>query len=190
MGMTRRWMLAGMAAVLLATGCASTTPVDPSNQNTSLVFGYFDMKDAPSSLDWVSIRQYGTSPFYYHAGAKDGLFWHIGVDQGSYQVEKFGGLKRVLIFSSDVEYDYGTRGRNDTAVRVTKPGLYFMGAYRYVAHDGGIFAPDKFEMQPVTSPTERELLSRVLAEMEASEKLRAYTRQIGLVKQRLAELSR
>jgi len=181
-------MLAGLAAVVLATGCSTSPPVDPKDQNASLVYGYFDMKNAPSSLDWVSIKQYGATSFYYHAGAKDGLFWHIGIDPGSYQVEKFGGLKRLLIFSNEVEYNYGTRGRNETAIRVTKPGLYFMGAYRYVAHDGGLFAPDKFEMQPVTSPTERELLSRILAEMEAKQELRAYTRQIGLVKQRLAEL--
>jgi hypothetical protein len=88
------------------------------------------------------------------------------------------------------QYNYGTRGRNETAIRVTKPGLHFMGAYHCVAHDGGLFAPDKFEMQPVASPTERELLSRILAEMGASQELRAYTRQIGLVKQRVAELSR
>ena len=187
---TRRWLLASLAAMALVAGCATTNPVDPKDTSTSLVFGYFDAKDAPSSVDWVSIKRYGGAPWYYKLGMRDGLFWHIGIEPGSYQVEKFGGLKRVLIFSNEVEYNYGTTGRNETAVRIVTPGVYFMGAHRYVAHDGGLFAADKFEMQTVNSPTEKELLARVIAELEADKELRAYTRQIGLAKQRLAELSR
>jgi len=193
-GTTRRhWLrasLAAMAVMVMLAGCASTEPVDPKNERTSLVFGYFDMKDAPSSLDWVSIKQYGASSAYYRAGAKEGLFWHVGVDPGSYQVEKFGGLKRVLVFSSEVQYNYGTHGRNDTAIRVLTPGIYFMGAYRYVTHDGGFFSADKFEMEPVKSPSEKELLTRLVAELESDKDLRAYTRQLALAKRRLAELSR
>ena len=187
---TRRRLLAGMAALALVGGCATTEPVDPKDDGTSLVFGYFDGKDAPSSIDWVSIKRYGGAPAYYQAGATNGLFWHIGVEPGSYQVEKFGGLKRVLIFSNTVEYNYGTRGRNETAVRIVTPGIYFMGAHRYVAHDGGLFAEDKFAMQAVKSPTEKELLTRLIAQLEADKELRVYTRQIGLAKKRLAELSR
>ena len=72
----------------------------------------------------------------------------------------------------------------------TAPGIYFMGAHRYVAHDGGLFAEDKFAMQAVKSPTEKELLTRLIAQLEADKELRVYTRQIGLAKKRLAELSR
>ena len=187
---TRRWLLASLAAMALAAGCATNAPIDPKDERTSLVFGYFDAKDAPSSIDWVSIKRYGGEPAYYQLGTEKGLFWHIGVEPGSYQVEKFGGVKRVLIFGNQVEYNYGTRGRNDTAVRILAPGIYFMGSHRYVAHDGGLFGVDKFEMQAVKSPTEKELLARLIAELEADKELRAYTRQIGLAKKRLAELSR
>src|SRR5687767_10224702 len=115
---TRRWLLCGLAAVALVAGCATTESVDPKDTSTSLVFGYFDAKDAPSSVDWVSIKQYGAASGYYNVSTKNGLFWHVGVEPGSYQVEKFGGVKRLLIFGSEVEYNYGTRGRNETAVRV------------------------------------------------------------------------
>jgi hypothetical protein len=187
---TRRWLMAGLAAMVLVAGCATTEPVDPKDTSASLVFGYFDAKDAPSSIDWVSIKQYGGSAGYYNVGIKDGLFWHVGVEPGSYQVEKFGGVKRVLIFGNEVEYNYGTRGRNETAIRINTPGVYFMGAHRYVPHAGGFFAADKFEMQAAKSPTERELLVRLIAELEADKDLRVYTRQIGLAKKRLAELAR
>jgi|RhiMetdeSRZDD1v2_1073273.scaffolds.fasta_scaffold68902_5 hypothetical protein len=187
---SRRWLLASLAAMVLVAGCATHQPVDPNDAGTSLVFGYFDAKDAPSSIDWVSIKRYGGAPAYYQLGTKNGLFWHVAVEPGSYQVEKFGGVKRVLIFGNDVEYNYGTRGRNETAIRIVTPGVYFMGAHRYIAHDGGLFAADKFEMQAVKSPSEKELLTRLVAELEADKELRIYTRQIGLAKKRLAELSR
>ena len=58
-----------------------------------------------------------------------------------------------------------------------------------VNHSGkGLFAPDKFEMKPVQSPTEKELLQRLLKELETDKELSAYTRQVGLAKRRLAEL--
>ena len=190
MSTTRRWLLASLAAMVLVAGCATTEPVDPKDTTSSLVFGYFDAKEAPSSIDWVSIKQYGGTAGYYNVGIKDGLFWHVGVEPGSYQVEKFGGVKRVLIFGNEVEYNYGTRGRNETAIRIATPGVYFMGAHRYVPHAGGFFAADQFEMRAAKSPSERELLVRLIAELEADKELRVYTRQIGLAKKRLAELSR
>jgi hypothetical protein len=51
-----------------------------------------------------------------------------------------------------------------------------------------LFAPDKFEMKPVTTPTEKELLQRLVKELEADKELSGYTRQLGLAKRRLAEL--
>jgi hypothetical protein len=187
---TRRRLLISLAGMAMMAGCASTPPVDPKDTTTSLIFGYFDAKDAPSSIDWISIKQYGGPSGYYNVGIKDGLFWHVGVEPGSYQVEKFGGVKRLLIFGSEVEYNYGTRGRNETAIRIATPGVYFMGAHRYVAHSGGFFSADQFEMQAAKSPTEKELLARLIAELEADKDLRVYTRQIGLARKRLAELSR
>ena len=39
--------------------------------------------------------------------------------------------------------------KNATAVRITRPGVYFLGAHRYVNRAGkGLFAADKFVMQP------------------------------------------
>jgi hypothetical protein len=184
-----RWLFPLVLALGIG-GCASNSPVDPKDESLSLVYGYFDMKDAPTSLDWVSIKQYGTKDGgWYHLSAKDGLFFHVGVEPGSYQVDKFGGTGGMLLTRREVEYHYGGKGRNATAVRIARPGVYFLGTHQYVNHAGkGFFAPDKFEMKPARSPTEKEVLRRVIERLENDKELAGYTRQLRLAKQRLSQL--
>ncbi len=187
----RLW-LPTLVMMLTLAGCASAPPVDTRDESRSLVFGYFDMVDAPSKLEWVSLRRYdGTQPGqWYGLAVKDGLFFHVGIVPGSYQVEKFGGKGGIpLLTSRQFEYNFGSKGRNSTAVRIREPGLYFLGAHQYVNHAGkGLFAPDKFEMVAVKTPTEKELLARLVKEMESDKELSAYARQLGLAKRRLAQL--
>lgn len=188
-----RWLLITLMAFVLA-GCASGPgSVDTKDEILSLVFGYFDMKEAPSSLEWVSLKKYDSAKKegeWYGLAARDGLFFHVGIRPGSYQVDKFGGMGGIpLLTRRQVEYDFGSKGRNDTAVRIQKPGIYFLGAHQYVNHAGkGLFAPDRFEMKPAKTPTEKELLQRLIKEFESDKALAGYTRQLGLAKQRLAEL--
>jgi hypothetical protein len=183
----RWWLTLALAAAL--GGCAGNPPVDPKDETVSLVFGYFDMKDAPSKLDWVTLRRYeakndGTG---YWLNAGDGLFFHVGVAPGSYQVDKFGG--KGGFFSNPAEYNFGGKGRNATAVRIQKPGVYFLGAYKYVNYPGtGLFAPDKFDMEAAKTPSEKELLQRVIKHIEGNRDLLPYTRQLRLARQRLGEL--
>ncbi len=180
--------------VTVLTGCAGATPIDPEDPNRALVFGYIDMENAPSDLDWVKVRRYkpmDTNP--YRCGVEDGLFWHLGVKPGSYQVEDFGG-NGGLLGGTNYRYDFATSGRNPTAVRIREPGIYFLGAYRYVHEEGDrmlvLFSmPDKFSMERIDSPSERELLERLLERMESDGNLNRYHRQIGWIKQRLDELS-
>jgi hypothetical protein len=188
--MKLRWIVPLILAFALG-GCASNTPVDPKDESLSLVYGYFDMKDAPSSLDWVSLKQYGTKDAgWYHLRAKDGLFFHVGIEPGSYQVDKFGGMGGIAFLTRrPYEYDYGSKGRNRTALRISRPGVYFLGAHRYVNHAGkGFFEADKFEMQPAQGPSEKELLQRLVKELETDGEFAGYTRQLRLAKKRLAEL--
>ena len=53
-----------ITAILLTltiVGCAGT-PVDPTDTRRSVVFGYIDMEDAPTSVDWVFIQHYDGRP--------------------------------------------------------------------------------------------------------------------------------
>jgi hypothetical protein len=194
--MKARWFI-WLTAAFLAAGCASTSEdVDVKDETVSLVFGYFDMKEAPSSLEWVSLKRYGTpddrqkAGWVYTLAAKEGLFYHVGIRPGSYQVDKFGGTGGIpLLTSRDFEYDFGSRGRNRTAVRIERPGVYFLGAHRFVNHAGkGFFQADKFEMQSAKQPSEKEVLQRLINALETDKELAGYTRQLKLAKQRLAQL--
>jgi hypothetical protein len=185
-----RFMVVLCVAVLV--GCAGRGSVSPTDETLSLVFGYFDMKDAPSSLEWVSLKRYGTpddrqkTAGSYTLAVQDGLFFHIGIEPGSYQVDKFGGSG---FLRGDYVYNFGGKGRNSTAIRIQKPGVYFLGAHRYVNHAGkGLFAPDKFEMVSTKAPSEKELLQRLIKRLENDRELAAYTRQLKLARERLAKL--
>jgi hypothetical protein len=186
----KKWLFVPLVlATVLLGGCASVPKINPKDETVSLVFGYIDMKDAPSGLGWVSIKQYSSDPQYYTVGVKDGLFYHIGVVPGSYQVETFGGSGGIPILApKQYQYNFGTRGRNDTAIRIDRPGVYFMGAYKYIEHPGGLFKADKFEMQPIKSPSEKELLQKLINFLESDSEMSAYTRQIAIAKKRLAAL--
>ncbi len=184
--MTRRrtaTFLAGFLA-LLAAGCASDH-IDPKDQSLSLVYGYIDMKDAPSSLGWVHLTLYDGKNTGYFTAVKDGMFFHMGVKPGPYQVDRFGRHPRFFS-NTEYSYDFGTRGRNETATRIDKPGVYFMGAYRYVEVPTGWFEQDKFKMERIATPSERELLTRVLAILQND--YSTYPHQIEMDKQRLAQL--
>jgi hypothetical protein len=188
--MAMRW-IGVMALALALAGCAGGgQPVDAKDGRLSLVYGYFDMSDAPSKADWVWMRQYepkAREATGYNLAAHEGVFFHVGVEPGSYQVEKFGS--RGGFMSTPVEYNFGGRGRNGTAVRITAPGVYFVGAHRYVKHPGkGFFDPDRFDMLPAQAPGEKEILRRVVQKLETDPELKDYTRQLQMAKKRLGEL--
>jgi hypothetical protein len=49
-------------------------------------------------------------------------------------------------------------------VRISKPGIYFLGSYKYQQVKTGFFEGSKFDIERVDSPTEAELLQRILDE--------------------------
>lgn len=161
-------------------------PIDPKRKDVALVFGYIDMEDAPSSLDWVKIKRYKPTPQHaYYAGTEGYLFFHVGVDLGSYQVEKFGN-ETGFFTRTAYTYHFGTTGKNDSARRITKPGVYYLGSYKYVVLQDNWIAPDKVALQTTTKPTEKELLVKLLKIMQ--EDYSEYKYQIKWIKQRLAAL--
>jgi len=185
----RRQVVSFAAASLAASalpGCAGPGRPDPDDPTRSLVFGYIDMSGAPTPVDWVSLRCYTCADprSHYQISIKDGLILHPAIQPGSYQIDVFGGSNSLGIFSgAEHRYNFGTTQRNDSALRIDRPGAYFLGAWRYVAQSGRAFS-----MQPLTTQNEKDLLARVVASMRDDQDLRRYGRGLVLAQQRLAQL--
>lgn len=182
-----RRLLAPLAALAILGACttANVRP-DPNDTTVSVVYGYIDMEEAPSGLDWVLVRFYGDRGSGYHGELKEGMFYHLVEDLGPYQVDTFGAYPGFLNNTS-YTYQFGGSGRNASAIRISEPGAYFMGAHRYVEVETGWLDAPKFEIEPASRLDERELLEWVLWDMENNDS--EYVHQIDMVRRRLSELS-
>lgn len=179
---------------------SSPPQLDPKDKNVAMVFGHIDMEDAPSSLEWLWIKRFGAKKKStknddddndegYYATVDDGVFWNRGMTLGSYQIYSFG--KTASFFSrTNYRYTFGATGRNQSARRLKKPGLYFMGSYKYKVIDSGSwFVPDKFTMVETKSPSEKELIKKILKTYQEDSDLKVYAHQISWMKKRLKELN-
>jgi hypothetical protein len=154
----RNWLAVSLAALGLLAGCAvgghDRSTDDPGN---SLVFGYIDMAEAPTTISGASIVQVGPSSNEpsWDANARNGLFYTYDVPPGSYQLASVSGsdLRKV-------NYEYDLPQQDLEQARITQPGIYFLGSYRYVntGEAGG------FEVERMDTPTEAQLLQRILEE--------------------------
>src|SRR5262245_33891236 len=153
----QKWLAAIAIAALGLAGCggggAGRSIDDPSN---SLVFGFVDMADAPTKVSGVSIRQVAPpvdKPFW-GTDVKDGLFYSYYLPPGSYMLASLYGSSMLR---GDYQYNFPRQG-GDTSVRIEKPGIYFLGSWKYKSVKTGFFEQSKFDIERVNSPTEKELL--------------------------------
>ena len=171
--------IVALTCAVSLTGCSSTAPVSTTDESLSLVYGYFDMKDAPTKVQWVGLKQYGGKEIgTYRMGVEDGLFFHVGVEPGS--TRSTSSAAQASCAATTVQLR--RQGPQQHSGAHQDPGVYFLGAHRYVAHEG------KFDMQPAKSPTEEEVLQRLIKQLENDGSLAQYTRQLKLARERLAQL--
>lgn len=159
-----RFML-GLITLLLLVGCSSTGPERDINDPTnSLVFGYVNMDEAPTKAGSASILQVAppTETPYWNTGVKDGLFFDSYLPPGSYQLASFYGSG---FFAGEHRYSFPRQG-NETSLRITKPGIYFLGAFKYKKVKTGFFEQGQFSIEKINKPTEAELLKRILDEYD------------------------
>ncbi len=153
-------LLAAAAAAL--AGCAGgghgRDINDPAN---SLVFGFVDMSEAPTKVSGAQIMQVAppTDKPYWGTDVKEGLFYTYYLPPGSYKLATLHGSS---LLRGEYRYSFPRQGGGDTAVRIEKPGIYFLGAYKYKDVKTGMFQQAKFDIQRVPTPTEAELLQRLL----------------------------
>lgn len=151
----------GLVALSLLVACASDEPGRDINDPTnSLVFGYIDMDDAPTSISSAWLEQVAprSDKPYWGMGVQDGLFYNVHLPPGSYQLSKLSGSG---FFAGQHSYTFPRQG-NDTSLRIKKPGIYFLGSYKYKKVSTGFFSQAKFDITRTKKPTEAELLQRIL----------------------------
>ncbi len=156
-----------LVLLLLALGGCSVTPPTPSlkkpvEESSSLIFGYIDMEDAPSPLIHVSMKLMRpvTDKPYFGFWVNDGLFFRGDTPAGVYKFTQFAGGPRYG--STTHRYRFPDQGKGMLDQTIDKPGTYFVGSYKYREVDTGFFEAGKFELEPTTTPTELELLRRIL----------------------------
>lgn len=157
----RTAVLALAIAVSLLAGCAGgghgRDINDPSN---SLVFGYVDMADAPTKISGAQIMQVAppTDKPYWGTDVRDGMFYTYYLPPGSYKLATLHGSS---FLRGEYRYSFPRQG-GEQGVRIDKPGIYFLGSYKYQNVRTGMFEQSKFDIERVKSPTEAELLQRML----------------------------
>lgn len=158
--------------------------ISVDNPDNSLVFGYIDMSDAPTKVQgaWMQQLSPPTDKPYWSMGIEQGLFYNPFMRPGTYQLSSFSGSG---FMAGAHEYNFPRQGRNETAVTIDEPGIYFLGAYKYVrAGKGGMFKRAKFSFERIDHPTEADLLQRILEDVVKVQKSKDYD---GPRKIRMAE---
>jgi hypothetical protein len=170
----------------LLAGCAygfndhkvlAPEPGQPTSVQASFVFGYIDMQAADPGLNWVTFQQ--LAPIARDPDmpgrAKDGIFYLENVAPGSYQVYDFGGrgggffAKGKLYYSYPVSFPV-SRQSGSMRVKVEKPGVYFLGSYKYVSVKGSRFTTSYvYDLEPLKSPSQREVLERLLPMVQGTQ---------------------
>lgn len=174
-----------IVAALAASGCGSTPEITPpeDKESTSLVFGHLDMSDAPSDLDWVWMKRMRpvTDTPYFSFWTVDGTFFRGNVPPGTYKFTKFGGHSGWK--NTTYNYNFPDQGKGELDRQVGSNGLYYVGSWRYKKIKTSFWKPDQFDLERVKSPTERELLERMLPYAKG-----AHWR--GMIERRLRELKK
>ncbi len=169
----------GLLLIALLSGCAygfndhkklGVVPDNPASANASFVFGYIDMADAEPRLDWVTFQQ--VAPVVKDPSipgrAKEGVFYLENVAPGSYQVYDFGGRGGGFFAKGNLYSTYPlsfpvSRQSGLLRVKVEKPGVYFLGSYKYVNVKGNRVATNYvYELERLRAPTEKEVLAQLL----------------------------
>jgi len=151
------WII--LMVLFLFNGCAHRQMTE-LNEANSLVFGYIDMDDSPAKeLEAFTLKQVlpKTDKPYWNMRTYEGVFYMENMPNGSYQLNQFGGPGGFFSSASYYWFNFPTQA---DGFRVTKPGLYYLGSFKY--KKAGSFWNPKFDIEPIESPGEREAIEKIL----------------------------
>lgn len=170
-------------SVFLISGCSFTKQefhgMDLNDKSQSIIFGFADGGDEP--IETVYFKKYRPADGQYATNMNDGLFYYAGISTNT-------ALQLSMVERDEVFFRFPAQGRNESAVVIKKPGVYFLGSYKYRAiKPDSFFGAYKYVLEKVPSPGEKEALTRLLHTLENNKKL-DYSYQISMVKKRLKQL--
>ena len=155
-----------MVVALAASGCALNSEVrTTTDENSSLIFGFYDMSEAPFELGCVRITQDERAGIAYRQSCmttlKGGLFFLENAPPMKYHIPFFYAGGRLHMISSD---------RKDL-IDVPARSLYFLGSFKYkvLYRDLGEIlqlTPEKYGLSPVKSPDEAGVLKMLLEKVQ------------------------
>jgi hypothetical protein len=156
--------LAGFAAALALGGCALNSEVRTTTEaDAALIFGFFDMKEAPFELGCVRITQDEKKGIAYPQSCMktfaDGLFFIENVPPMKYHVPFFYAGGKLHTISSDEKDLFNVRAKS----------MHFYGSFKYKVVDKGLldaFKPDQYGLRPVSTPSEKAVLKMLLGRVQ------------------------
>jgi len=162
-----RWKIVlGAMVCLLVGGCALNPEVrTSSDDNSSLIFGFYDMSEAPYELTCVRITQDERAGIAYRQSCmktlSNGLFFLENAPPMKYHVPFFYAGGRLHMISSD---------RKDL-IDVPARSLFFLGSFKYKVlyrNLGEIMqlTSEKYGLGPVKSPDEVAVLKMLLEKVQ------------------------
>jgi hypothetical protein len=154
----------------------------------AMVFGHIEAGKGPMYFSWVQLRHTdaaGNEEYYTTRSNEDGMFYAENLPLGKYEIHRIGQGNRPMgsnvISGGGVVWSLG-EGSKDTAMRVKTAGVHYLGSFKYIYIEGeGLFGRDSFNFKRINSPSEKELLQRLLKYTEN-------THWSGSINKRLAEL--
>ena len=161
------WKAALAAAVLLLAGCGSAPVMlqsDHGPDKNALVYGYIDMKEAPCNMEWITLRQVlpKTDKPFWSPAIKNGMFYISVLKPGAYQIDSFGGNDHAIFGNTNYTFSIPRQDYDLGRFKIHRPGVYYIGAFKYKAIHTGFFSPGKFNLVKEQGPSRTELLKRLL----------------------------
>ena len=160
--MRQKALLLAILCSLALSGCFLNAEVRTvADDNSALIFGFYDMSEAPFELGCVRITQDERRGIAYRQSCMttlaSGLFFLENAPPMKYHIPFFYAGRRLHMISSD---------RKDL-IDVPAGSLYFLGSFKYKVlyrNLGEIMqlTPEKYGLGPVKTPDETAVLKMLL----------------------------
>ena len=134
---------------------------DINRPETSLLYGYMDMTEAPSGMSYFDMKNFPAYDTYYDFEVDKGLFYHEAVPPGTYQLNEFGGRSAFLLIFFPTLHRYSFLNP-DAKFKIATPSMYYLGSFKYVRDK------DNFDIARIKSPSEGDLLLRLLPKVRGT----------------------